>query len=200
MTDKLDVRSAFRLNTDGNYDLLMAIWPIVTSPQNTPLDLDIITKVMQMSDDRQLLITERGLQIDGQALIARVLYDQQSPKAEESLTLYAPVYKEGDVIKEAAPVFFDKGQRLDFAMIVNFGCCSKGALALVAMFHANDKFFVVQRSAANVELDKRNFFPEMYQDEMHTPTGSHIAMHMFGQRHDCGHAAKHDALSKRSPA
>lgn len=197
MSDKLDIRSIFRVDLDAHRDAMALIWDEVTGDGEF-LDLDVAAAIAHEMSGRQLERHAVPVVHEGHALIAHVFNEKGQDDPARSVTFFAPVFTgEDQKIVEAAPIALNKGQELDFAMLVNFGCCSEAALSLVAMFHANGEFFVVQKDAQNVQCNKRGFFERLFEDYMHTARGSHAAMHALAHEHECGH--HHDGFDITSP-
>lgn len=208
MNDALDIKRIFRADQYEHYDALEVIWPAIAdhvdaveqgkTPPLVPLDLKLAQQIMDMTVARHLEPAMAGVEFEGDALVARVYRPEGVNLAEESVTFYAPVHMEGEKIVESAPVAMNKAKTLDYAMLVNFGCCSKAALSLVVMIHINDRFHVIQLDADNVGPLKRQFFAKMFTPAMQTAHGAHIAMHAIGQKHDCASHA-HDHFKPTKP-
>lgn len=192
MNDKIDIKRIFRVDQSANYDSLALIWPVIAGSAPN-LDLDIAAKIMDRTVGNQLRHVPSVVDFEGRPYMANVYHDSATGKAQDSVTFFAPLEAKGDQIIERAPIAMNKSETLDFAMLVNFGCCSKAALSLVAMLHINGKLYVVQKDATNVEHHKDKFFETLFTRQMETATGSHVAMHAIGQKHDCARH-RHDAF------
>lgn len=187
MNDRLDIKSIFVIDATEHREALELIWPEITDLESA-LDLDVAANVLDRMQGRQLARTSKPVFHNNRPLVAHVFHEAGQVDAGQSVTFFAPVYQDDNKqIIEAAPIAMNKGQKLDFAMLVNFGCCSRAALSLVVMAHLNNGFYVIQKDADNVGKMKRGFFENLWQDQMHTPDGSHVAMHAIGQGHDCNH-------------